>query len=209
MIASLDEIPKRANGWIPVRDHFGVEAFGVNAWTKRESDDALIAQHNEDGVGHEELYFVHRGHAVFTIGGEEVDAPAGTFVFVRDPSVSRGAVPKTDDTVVLTVGAKPGEAFHVSDWEKGWEVNAKAFPFYREGRYAEASATMREGLADHPDNAGLLYNLACFESLAGEKEQALEHLRRAFELNPGFFEFAQTDTDLDPIRADPGFPESK
>jgi tetratricopeptide (TPR) repeat protein len=204
--AQIDEIPKRHNGWIPVRDHFGITAFGVNAWTKRETDGEVIPAHNEEFLGHEELYYVFRGHAKFTIGDDEVDAPEGTIVFVRDPGLTRGATPVDDDTVILTAGAKPGEAFRVSDWEQGSEYNARAFPLYNEKRYEEAAEVLREGVEAHPRNAGLLYNLACFESLAGEKEQALEHLRRAFELHPGFFEFAKTDSDLDPIRNEPGYP---
>ena len=29
------------------------------------------------------------GHAIFTVDGEEIDAPAGTIVFVRDPALLR------------------------------------------------------------------------------------------------------------------------
>ena len=31
------------------------------------------------------------GHALFTVDGEEIDAPAGTIVFVRDPALLRPA----------------------------------------------------------------------------------------------------------------------
>jgi tetratricopeptide (TPR) repeat protein len=207
--ANLAEIEKRRNGWIPIRDHFGIRAFGVNAWTKRDSDGALIAAHSEETVGHEELYLVVRGHATITVGDDEIDASAGTIVFVRDPSVTRGAQPVDDDTMILTVGGKPGEAFKVSDWELGWEVNQRAFPLYEEGKYAEAAAVVREALERYPDNAGMHYNFACFASLAGEGEEAIEHLQRAFELSPDFFELAKTDKDLDPIRDDPRFPQAR
>lgn len=206
--AHLDEIARRQNGWIPIRDHFGITAFGTNAWAKRETDGELIAAHNELSTEHEELYYVFRGHARFRVGDDEIDAPAGTIVFVRDPQLTRGATPLDDDTIVLTAGGKPGEAFRVSDWEIGWQYNQRAFPLYREGKHAEAAAVMRDAAAAHPESGGIFYNLACFESLAGEKEQALEHLSRAFELSPGFFEFATTDEDLDPIRDDPRFPVS-
>ena len=46
----------------------------------------------EDGLGHEEVYVVLRGRATFTLDGTAVDAPAGTFVAVLDPSVHRRAV---------------------------------------------------------------------------------------------------------------------
>lgn len=202
----IDELEKRGNGWLAIRDHFGIEAFGVNAWTKRDSDGELISAHDERSTGHEELYLVLRGHATFKLGEDEVDAPAGTIVFVRDPELTRGATPIDDDTLVLTAGGKPGEPFSVSDWEYGWEFNQKAFPLYQEKRYSEAAAIMREGAAAFPESAGIHYNLACFAALAGEKDEAIEALRRAFELQPGFFEFAKNDTDLDPIRDDQRYP---
>ena len=50
------------------------------------------------------------------------------------------------------------------------------------------------------------YNLACYGAMAGRREVALEHLRRAVEGNPATLEWAATDSDLDPIRDDPAFP---
>lgn len=52
----------------------------------------------------------------------------------------------------------------------------------------------------------MLYNLACAESLAGHREEALEHLRRSIELDERFAEYAQTDGDLEAVRDEPGFP---
>ena len=201
----LDEIPKRENGWIPVRDHLGIQAFGVNAWTKRTTDDGIIGAHDEADTGHEELYYVFRGHARFTIGDDEIDAPEGTIVFVRDPKLQRGATPVGDDTLIVSAGGKPGEAFHVSDWEIANEWNQRAFPLYTEKRYAEAAAVLREGIAAGVDIPGMHYNLACFASLAGETDDALEHLRVAVA-RPSLAELAKTDSDLDPLRDDPRFP---
>jgi mannose-6-phosphate isomerase-like protein (cupin superfamily) len=202
----LDEIPKRPNGWIPVRDHLGITAFGVNAWTKRETDDDLIGVHDERSTGHEELYFVYRGHATFTVGDEEIDAPAGTIVVVKDPARRRGARPTDDDTIVVTAGGKPGEPFTVSAWERNSEWNAEAFPLYNEQRYTEAAEVLRKGIAAGADNPGMHYNLACFAALAGETDEALEHLRIAFDGDASFKEFAETDSDLDSLRDDPRYP---
>jgi tetratricopeptide (TPR) repeat protein len=190
-----------------VRDHLGITAFGVNAWTKRELDGDVIGAHDERSTGHEELYFVYRGHAMFTVGEEEIDAPAGTIVFVKDPALRRGARPIDDDTVVFTAGGKPGEPFEISPWEANSEWNARAFPLYNEKRYADAAAVLREGIAAGSDNAGMHYNLACFTALAGETDEALEHLRIAFEQDSSFREFAEKDSDLAPIREDPRYPQ--
>ena len=63
--------------------------------------------------------------------------------------------------------------------------------------YDGALKLLAEGLERFPDNAGMLYSVACWESLAGRTDAALGHLRRALELDPGFATWAQTDTDLD------------
>jgi hypothetical protein len=60
---------------------------------------------------------VLRGHAVFTIDGDEVDAPAGTLVFIRDPALVRSAVAREPDTAIVGVGAPPGRAFTPAPWE--------------------------------------------------------------------------------------------
>jgi hypothetical protein len=107
----------------PVRTRLGISAFGANARVAREAGQALVLTHDEraDGPygadGHEELYVVLRGHAVFTLDGEEVDAPAGTLIFVRDPAVVRSAVAAAPDTAVLGVGAPPGRPFAPAPWE--------------------------------------------------------------------------------------------
>ncbi|HET6174670.1 MAG TPA: hypothetical protein VFD90_18835 [Gaiellales bacterium] len=104
-----------------VRRHFDIKAFGVNGITA-DADEIIVTEHHErDGEengtdGHEELFAVMTGHAVFTIGGEEVDAPAGTFVFVRDPGLLRSARATEDGTAILAVGGRPGVPYS-SRWE--------------------------------------------------------------------------------------------
>jgi mannose-6-phosphate isomerase-like protein (cupin superfamily) len=107
--------------WRPVRHHFGIHAFGVNAWTGEEVGHEVIEDHDEAGDpphgSHEELYFVATGRARFFVDGEEIDAPAGTFVFVGDPTLRRRAVAQDAGTTVLSVGAPSGFPFTVSPWE--------------------------------------------------------------------------------------------
>jgi hypothetical protein len=128
--AQLEDIPRPQNlpeseegaVWKPVRHHFDVQAFGVNAWTARAAGDEVIEDHDENGnaPGHEELYFVSSGHAKFTVDGDEVDAPAGTFVYVPTPGVRRKAVAKEPGTTVLALGGWTGRPFKVSAWEQRW-----------------------------------------------------------------------------------------
>src|SRR4051812_20801556 len=101
----------------PIRQHFGIKAFGVNAWLAAQPDDLLIDDHDEEVERHEELYVVLRGRARFTLAGDEVDARPGTLVFVP-PEVRRTAVAAEADTVVLAVGAQRGSPFSPSAWEE-------------------------------------------------------------------------------------------
>ena len=188
----------------PVRLHFGINSFGINAYSARAGE-RVIEEHDELGHGagrHEELYFVATGHATFDLGGEEVDAPAGTVVFVRDPAVRRGAVAKEADTTVLVVGGVPGRAFEPSPWE-AWLA---AKPLLDAGQPDRGAAVFLEALQRHPGNSNVLYNLACFESLAGRPDDALAHLAEAIELDPRMREWARTDEDFAAIRDDPRFP---
>lgn len=109
--------------WHPLRIHFGIQAFGTNANVASEDGGLLIGDHTELDTRHEELYVVTEGHATFTVAGEEVDAPAGTLVYVRDPAVIRGAVARERGTTVLAFGGAPGEAFAVSEWEQEYDAD--------------------------------------------------------------------------------------
>ena len=56
----------------------------------------------------------------FTIGGDDVDAPAGTLVHVRDPQAERVGIAKQEGTVVLSLGATVGTAYEPSGWDTGY-----------------------------------------------------------------------------------------
>jgi tetratricopeptide (TPR) repeat protein len=205
-VASLDDL-ERIEGdpvILPVRLPLGIRAFGVNAYAPGKQGQ-VVEEHDELGSGagrHEELYCVVRGHATFEVDGEKIDAPEGTLLFVRDPAVRRSATSDSAETIVLVVGGVPGKAFEPSPWESWLE----ALPRFIAGDYAEATAMMTRALEEHPDNANVLYNLACCESLGGVHDRALEHLVRAVEQDARMREWAQDDSDFDPIRDDPRFP---
>ena len=201
--ARLDEIERDPNRdcWIPIRRRFGITAFGVNAWSASRPEDELIPEHEESSIGHEELYVVVDGHATFTVDGEEIDAPAGTMVFVRDPAVQRGARAEEGGATILTAGAKPGEAFRISPWEELAEI----YPLFDRGEYAEIKRRLEPVVEANPQSAVSLYNLACAEALLGERDAALDHLARAVEVHPPFAEAARADDDFASLREDPRF----
>jgi len=206
-IARLDEIEEQSDGrcpWRPVRHHFGIRSFGVNAWTAENAGDRIINEHDEagDADGSEELYVVAQGRATFELGGERRDAPAGTYVFV-EPGVKRTAFAAEPGTTVLAIGGVPGQAYE----PMGWEVWADVRPLYDAGRYAEAADRARELADAHPEYPLLAYNLACCESLAGRKAEAIAHLREAAERSERLRAYARQDADFDAVRDDPAFVE--
>ena len=110
-------VPGGGLTWHPVRRHLDISAFGANAYTAQAAGDLVVEDHDEDEF--EELYVVLSGTARFTVDGETFDAAAGALVFVTPPS-QRVAHAIEPDTVILAVGAVPGRAFTVSDWEQRW-----------------------------------------------------------------------------------------
>jgi len=187
-----------------VREHFGIRAFGINAFTPGE-DGTLIVEHDEAGSGQEELYIVLDGNATFEVDGDTVDAPAGTFVLVR-PESRRKA---TGDGTVLAVGATRDEAYQAFDWGEAWTFHSDSMRAYGEQRYADALEAVRAGLQRNPDHPGLHYNYACFATLAGDtSDETFGHLRRSVELLPSFREQARRDDDFAAVRDDPRFEEA-
>jgi gentisate 1,2-dioxygenase len=113
-VTHIDEVPEPSGekepgepDWHAVRIHFGIQSFGINAYTATQPG--------------EELYFVAKGSATFTIDGESVEAPEGTLVYVPDPASVRSAVAHEPGTWIICVGGTPGEAFTVSPWEQKYD----------------------------------------------------------------------------------------
>jgi len=204
-ILSLDEVETASHlgsNLVPVRHTLGFRPAGVNAWIA-DGGGQLIPPHEEDS-GNEELYAVVRGRATFTVGEEKADAPAGTLVFVP-PEVFRTAVAEEDGTLVFAVGGTVGQAFNAG----GWDSFALADSYRQAGRYDEGRAIMEQLIAEKPDYWPTSYNAGCFEALAGNPDAALDHLRRAKELDAegGSAQYFRGDSDLDPLRDDPRFQE--
>lgn len=189
----------------PLRERFDVQAFGVNLFFGPKAGDELIETHEEVGGGseeHEELYCVTAGRATFTLNGATHDAPAGTFVFVRDPHATRGAVAAEPGTAVLAVGGRRGHVFRVAAWEFGSRAHRRRLA----GDYGGARQVFAYGLELYPDNVGLLYNLACLEAVQGDTAAALRRLSAAAAVDARVLDWAKGDEDFDAIRSHPDFP---
>lgn len=135
-VTTIDALPASGEAdeggaaWKSVRNHFDIQAFGASAYVAEAAGQRVVPEHDETNSNrgtagaHEELYVVVSGAADFTIGGETVDAPAGTLVFVGDPDLVRTAHAREPGTVVLAFGGAAGEAFTVSPWETRSVANA-------------------------------------------------------------------------------------
>jgi hypothetical protein len=202
-VGTLDDIERRGRD-IPVREHFGIHAFGINAFTPGENG-TLIGEHDESGSGQEELYIVLDGKATFEIDGETVEAPPGTFVFVG-PESRRKA---TGEGTILALGGTPGQAYQGIDWGEAWPLHQDSMTAYGEQRYGDALESVRAALEHNPDHPGLNYNYACFATLAGDTgDETFRRLRRSVELLPRFREDARRDDDFATVRDDPRFEEA-
>jgi tetratricopeptide (TPR) repeat protein len=210
-VAHLDDLERRgpfAGAWhLYLRNHFDIGSFGIGAYVADEPGIDVIEEHDETGSlsgGHEELYLVLRGRATFFVDGDEVEAPPGTLVFVGDPGTRRKATAREPGTTVLAIGGVPGEAFKPAPWES---IAPFSEPLSR-GDYDGARQALERGLEQYPGNAGIHFNLACVESLAGRTDAAFEHLREAVARgDERMLRLARTDDDLAPLRDDPRFEE--
>lgn len=188
-------------GRTPIRATLGVQAFGINAWTK-DAGEQLVAEHSETQSGHEELYLVLAGSASFVVDGEQRDAPTGTAILV-DPPSTRSATASEDGTTILVVGGRPGGVFR----PRSWETNGRVFGLFQEGRIEEARAILLGVEEDYEDGESIAYNLACCDARLGNSEDAFEHLRRALDGRPDLAELAREDDDLASLRGDPRLAE--
>jgi tetratricopeptide (TPR) repeat protein len=204
-VVALDEIESVSGPatltWKPVRLTLGVRAFGTNAYSAEEAGHDVVEPHTEEtedpSQGHQELYFVFRGTARFTIDGETFDAPAGTYVFLPDPKSHRHAVAVEPGTTVLSFGGPP--VFEPSAWE--WYFRAAGTCEQPE----RAREILEEGLRLYPESSGMYYELACLEARLGRSDEALAALREAVKRRPEAAAWARTDADLAPLRDDPRF----
>jgi mannose-6-phosphate isomerase-like protein (cupin superfamily) len=110
--------------WKQIRHHFGIREFSANAFVATEAGQEIVHEHaeraNDDpsSAGDEELYFVASGLARVRLGDEELEAAAGTLVFVGEPSVVRSFTALEAGTTILVFGTNPGVEFVVSEFER-------------------------------------------------------------------------------------------
>jgi mannose-6-phosphate isomerase-like protein (cupin superfamily) len=100
---SIDEMGE-GPGFRKVRQALGVEAFGVNAIVYAPGYEGFLHYHDEQ----DELYFVHRGTAMFEVDGEEFELGPGGVVHVQSTTPRMVSNPSDEELVMLVVGGKGG-----------------------------------------------------------------------------------------------------
>ncbi len=86
-----------------------------------------------------------------------------------------------------------------------------AWCYKRTAQLPRAIAAMEQAYRFHPTQPIVLYNMACYYSLSGEKTQALSWLGRALRMEsssptePSLRALIPQESDFDPLRNDPDF----
>ena len=180
--------------WVPLRRMLGIDAFGTNVY--RAGKGGAVIEDHVESPGQQELYVVLSGSARFVVGDREIEAPAGTAVFVSDPDARRRGDALEDDTVVIAVGGWPEQPYRSLPWEPIYMAQESM----RQGDWASAAETLEREGGEHLDTAILQFRLACCHARLGEHDRALEELRRAIEINPELRKRAPNEEHLSSLR---------
>jgi hypothetical protein len=179
--------------WHPIRPFLGVKAIGVSAFSARDVGELVVEPHDEasDGRGHEELYVVITGRALFRLGDDEHDAGPGTLVLVR-PGTHREAVATEPDTLVLAVGGPPTFEPAGSEWLELARPHFESAP-------DRAEALLDRGIEEVPNSAAVPFARALLAAANDRTEEAVDQLRLAVEREPRLRDEAEREALLAPL----------
>jgi mannose-6-phosphate isomerase-like protein (cupin superfamily) len=115
-LTTIPVAPTDFGRWAALNGPLGLDAFGVNV-VEPGIDSSADIEHDETDSLQQELYVVLCGRARFTVGGEVVEAGAGTALAVPDPALTRSYEALEVGTRVLCIGAPPsGSTAGWGDW---------------------------------------------------------------------------------------------
>lgn len=100
------------------------------------------------------------------------------------------------------------DEFRQAHLEKPTDLSAlfgMAWCFKRIDQLPQAIDAMKLAYQFHKDEPVVLYNLACYYSLAGEKENALSWLGRSLRMDRDLLTKIPDESDFDPLRNDSDF----
>jgi hypothetical protein len=194
--------PMRADDWSP-KDH----QAHLTAWKARQanrytaardgdepeemSDDAIQAINTEQQAARADWDW-----EAISQEADEVSERLIHEISATDPAV----LARSERLIQGTFGNGPFHAFEHFGWVEQANVGADS------GRIAayldETHQIVERGQLPDRDTAAVLYNVACFQALAGRLDAARPLLRRAFQLNAELAEWAKQDTDLAALRGE-------
>ena len=100
--------------WRLARKTLGAEAFGFNVVDLEPG--GQIPEHDESQSGQEEVYVVLDGDGTFVADGEELPAPAGTFIRYA-AATKRTVRNQSDSTIrVLLIGVPGDTGYEPITW---------------------------------------------------------------------------------------------
>jgi hypothetical protein len=181
--------------WRPLRHALNTRIAGMAAYTADRVGQEVVEGHVEaaDGRGHEEVYVVLRGCARFTLDGEQLDAPKGTFVCVA-PAVHRRAVATKPQTAVLALGGPPTFEPSASEWIERARAHARGDP-------QRAREIVDELRTERPGSSGVEIAEALLARARGDSDQAKTILAALLDREPALREPLAADPDLGPLSA--------
>jgi mannose-6-phosphate isomerase-like protein (cupin superfamily) len=100
---AIDEMGE-GPGFRKIRQELDVRAFGVNAIVYEPRFEGFMHYHDEQ----DELYFVHRGRALFEVDGDEFELGPGGVVHVESTTPRKVTNVGDEELVMLVVGGKDG-----------------------------------------------------------------------------------------------------
>ncbi len=77
--------------------------------------------------------------------------------------------------------------------------------YMHEKNYSAAKIQFNKTIHLQPEAVDPHYNLACVYALTGLLEQSMDHLKKAYTLNPDVIKWAQQDSDLSDLKRIPEF----
>jgi uncharacterized Ntn-hydrolase superfamily protein len=140
--------------------------------------------------------------------GGDVRGQQSAAVLVERPGAAAEMREGIDRVCDLRVDDHPepiAELRRLLDIHLRWDALRRAGVHEAPGRYAEGIGILAAAHERFPDDATILYDLACYESLSGATGDALAHVTRAIELDPALRPAIAADTDFGSLADDPAF----
>ena len=104
-IVDANEVEAQHGVFKPMRQHLGVQAFGINMLELPAGGQG--PEHDHAGDGQEEVYVIIRGGGTIRVDGEDAELHPGHFVFLS-PDAKRQMIAGGEGLAWVGIGSSPG-----------------------------------------------------------------------------------------------------